>query len=275
MSEAPIQLIVAAFNDEQAADEALKELKAAKKEHLIGIQAAAVVRRDEKNKLHVKEVGELTPRKGALGGAALGAAIGILTGGIGLVLGAAGALAGFVVGKVTDQGFDNARLKQIGESLKPGTSAIMAIIEHKWVTQLEEELEELGADVMTAAIAADIADQLAQGRDVSYSALADESSLETSRVAAGEDYAEVSRTTYTDDTVVSEAAVVSPEGIAGERITETAEGTLIEDAMITAEGAAYAATAVTDEGIEVAAIAAVVEDDDDEVVEEDEDEPTT
>jgi len=49
MSDPTIELIIAAFNAEDAADEALKELKAAKKEKLIGIEAAAVIRRDKKN----------------------------------------------------------------------------------------------------------------------------------------------------------------------------------------------------------------------------------
>ena len=141
MSQAPVQLIVAAFNDEHEADQALKELKRAKKEKLIGIQAAAVLRRDQKNKMHIKEVGELTGGKGAVGGAILGVALGIITGGAGLLLGAVGALVGGIVGKAHDTGFDNQRLKTIGESLKPGSSAIVAVIEHRWVEDLENELQ--------------------------------------------------------------------------------------------------------------------------------------
>ena len=55
-SEVPIQVVIAAFNEEGAADEVLKELKAAKWAGLIGIQNAAVLRRDQKSKLHVKEL---------------------------------------------------------------------------------------------------------------------------------------------------------------------------------------------------------------------------
>ena len=55
MSEAPVQLIVAAFKDEKSADEILKELKQAKKEKLIGIINAAVLRKDQNGKLHIKE----------------------------------------------------------------------------------------------------------------------------------------------------------------------------------------------------------------------------
>ena len=44
MSDVPVQLIVAAFQDEKSANMALKELKQAKRERLIGIQNAAVLR---------------------------------------------------------------------------------------------------------------------------------------------------------------------------------------------------------------------------------------
>lgn len=214
MSDPTIELIIAAFNAEDAADEALKELKAAKKEKLIGIEAAAVIRRDKKNKLHVKEVGELTTGKGAVGGAVLGAALGLLTGGAGLVLGAAGAAIGGLIGKKQDIGFPNERLQQIGESLKPETSAIVAVIEHKWLAQLEDELAELGAEVMTAAIAADIAEQLEAGKDVAYSALSSEEGLSASRTAVGENEIEMSNITSTAEGVVVSSGVVNEDGMA-------------------------------------------------------------
>ncbi len=214
MSDPTIELIIAAFNAEDAADEALKELKAAKKEKLIGIEAAAVIRRDKKNKLHVKEVGELTTGKGAVGGAVLGAALGLLTGGAGLVLGAAGAAIGGLIGKKQDIGFPNERLQQIGESLKPETSAIVAVIEHKWLAQLEDELAELGAEVMTAAIAADIAEQLEAGKDVAYSALSSEEGLSASRTAVGENEIEMSNITATAEGVVVSSGVVNEDGMA-------------------------------------------------------------
>ncbi|MBK6325589.1 MAG: DUF1269 domain-containing protein [Chloroflexi bacterium] len=214
MSDPTIELIIAAFNAEDAADEALKELKAAKKEKLIGIEAAAVIRRDKKNKLHVKEVGELTTGKGAVGGVVLGAALGLLTGGTGLILGAAGAAIGGLIGKKQDIGFPNERLQQIGESLKPETSAIVAVIEHKWVAQLEDELAELGAEVMTAAIAADIAEQLDAGKDVAYSALSSAEGLSASRTAVGENEIEMSNITATAEGVVVSAGVVNEAGMA-------------------------------------------------------------
>ncbi|HSO27420.1 MAG TPA: DUF1269 domain-containing protein, partial [Anaerolineales bacterium] len=171
MSEAPMQLIVAAFNDAKGAGEALKELKAAKRERLIGITNAAVLVKDDKGKLHIKETADMGGGKGAALGGVAGAAIGLIAGPALLVPAAVGALVGGLTAKLRDSGFSNDRLKALGAGLQPGSSAIVAIVEHKWVQQVEEALEELGVDMMVAEISADIAAQLEQGHQVAYTAL--------------------------------------------------------------------------------------------------------
>ena len=259
MSDAPIQFIVAAFNDEDAAKAALKELKKAKKAHLIAIQDAAVITRDKKNKIHIKEEGGWTGGKGAVSGVALGVGIGLLTGGTGLVLGAAGAAIGGIIGKVRDTGFNDDRLKAIGESLQPETSAIVAIIEHKWVADLETEMEEMGADVMHAAIAADIAEQLAEGKDVSISMLSTDETLDIDRTVVGEDSAEMSHLGISDEAIVMESGVVTPEGVAFESTVITEDG--IEETMgVVTEDAAILAAQITTEDAVAATVIAVVAD---------------
>ena len=48
MSDVPVQLLIAAFTTPTGAEEVLDQLKTAKKEKLIGIQAARVLIKDEK-----------------------------------------------------------------------------------------------------------------------------------------------------------------------------------------------------------------------------------
>ena len=187
MSDVPIQLFVAAFKGEGDADQVLKELKAAKRERVIGIQNAAVLRRDQKGKLHIKETGDWGGGKGAAAGAAVGVAVGLLTGGTGLLLGAAAAAIGGVAAKLRDSGFSDARLKALGASLQPGTSAIVAVIEHIWVAEMEEEMAEVGADVFTVALADDIAAELEAGREVAYTALAGQEGIAMGRLSVGEE----------------------------------------------------------------------------------------
>jgi uncharacterized membrane protein len=187
MNEAPIQLVVAAFPDEKAAKAVLKDLKAAKRAKLIGIVNAAVVRKDKKGKLHIMETADMHRGQGARLGGITGAVVGLMAGPALVVPAAVGALVGSMASKLRDTGFSDDRLKMLGEGLQPESSAIVAVVEHKWVQQLEEEMEEVGADVFTAALSADIAEQLATGHEVAYTAIADEYGFAAGRVAAGEE----------------------------------------------------------------------------------------
>lgn len=257
----PVELIVAAFTEENAADEALKQLKQAKREGLIAIDNAAVIRRDEKNKLHIKEVHDMGGGKGAALGGALGLAVGLLAGPVGLAVGA-GALIGGIAAKYRDSGFSDKRLKEIGDALKPGTSAIVAVIEHVWVDEVEAMMAEAGADVMTQALKAEIAAQLDAGRDVEMSMLATDNALSMEHTVVGDDMVEHDSMLITDDAVVSEAAIATAEGIAAERTIATEDGTYSEMVAATEDAAVVAASLTTAEGTE--AIAAVMMEDDEE-----------
>jgi uncharacterized membrane protein len=159
VAEVPVQAIIAAFDSEQAADKALQELKALQKEKAIKIKDAAVLRRDADSKLHVKETAELTGKKGAVVGGVTGALLGVIAGPVGwAALG--GAAIGGLVGKLRDSGFDNKRLEEWGANLTPGSSAIVAVIEHTWVREVEALLREQAKDVISLAVGNEIAAQL-------------------------------------------------------------------------------------------------------------------
>ena len=160
MNDVPVQLIVAAFQDQDGAKQALQELKQAKKDHLIKIENAAVIEKDQKGKVHFKETKDMGGGKGAVIGGVVGGAIGLLFPPAVIATAGVGALVGGLAAKLSDGGFKDDRLKKIGESLTPGSSAIVAVIDHVWVAQLEQELAEAGADVLTETISADIAAQL-------------------------------------------------------------------------------------------------------------------
>jgi uncharacterized membrane protein len=224
MSDNPIQLVVAAFKDEAAAKAALKELKQAQKAKVIKIENAAVLRKDEKGKLHIKETHDMGGGKGAVFGGVGGAAIGLIGGPALLVPTAVGALVGGLVAKLRDSGFSNKRLESLGEGLQPGTSAIVAVVEHTWVGKVEEALAEAAADVLTAEIQADIAAQLEAGHEVAYTALASQEGFAAGRVAGGEDEVE------------GGSLVVDESGLYGGRFVATKDGFAVEEMAVTAEG---------------------------------------
>ena len=224
MGDVPVQLIVAAFKDEESAKEALKTLKEAKKEGLIKIENAAVLRKDEKGKLHVKETHDMGGGKGAALGGVGGAAVGLIAGAAlaGPVL--FGALVGGLVAKLRDSGFSNKRLETLGESLQPGSSAIVAVVEHTWVAKVEEALAQAEADVMTAEIKADIAAQLEAGHDVAYSVISSQEGVAAGRVASGEGEMEGGMLSADEN------------GIYGGRFVATKEGFVVEEMAASEDG---------------------------------------
>lgn len=169
--EAHLHLIIAAFEAEMGAEEALKSLKESQDEELIGIQAAVALHKDENGQMHFKDVG-LTPTKGAVGGVVLGAVVGILTGGTGIALGALGALVGGLVGRrKRDSRFPAERVNQLAAALAPGSSAAVIVMEPGWAVILEERLGLLGAEILAADIPADVARQSTAEREAAYTAL--------------------------------------------------------------------------------------------------------
>ena len=227
MSDVPVQVVVAAFQEESAAKEALKALKQLKKEKLIGIQNAAVLRKDEKGKIHIKETADMGGGKGSVIGGVAGAAIGLIAGPALVVPAAVGALVGGLTAKLRDSGFSNKRLETVAEGLQPGTSAIIAVVEHKWVAQLEREMEQAGADLITAQLQADIATQLEAGHEVAYTAISSEEGFSAARVAGGEDSVEGGK------------IVVDDSGVYGGRFLATEEGFVVEGLAADDEGVDY------------------------------------
>jgi len=168
----PAQVVCAVFNDEDAAKAALVGLKEAKRENILGIQNAAVLRKDERGKLHIKETADMGGGKGATIGGVIGAGIGAIAGAALVAPLVVGALIGGLAAKLRDSGFANVGLERFGEDMPPGSSAIIAVVEHKWVEDVQEALAEAGADAITEALGMDIASQLEAGHDAAYAALA-------------------------------------------------------------------------------------------------------
>jgi hypothetical protein len=159
-------------------------------------------------------------------GGAMGLILGVLAGpGAPLVATATGALVGGIASKLRDSGFSNDRLKEIGEALKPGTSAIVAVVEHRWVSELENLMAEAGADVLTESLKEEIAAQLGEGNEIAFSAVTAEGVLDINKMVAGEDFVETAGVTITDDSIAAQDVVVTEEGVAGGAVVVTDEGT--------------------------------------------------
>ena len=159
-NDVPTQVIVAAFDGMDSAKEAFDDLKQLEKEKSIKIENAAILRKDHDSKLHIRDVKDMTGTRGVVLGGVLGGVVGVLAGPVGWVA-LGGAAIGGLVAKLKDGGFDNSRLEKWGDQLKPGTSALVAVVDQIWVREVEAALKEDARDVMTLEIGKDIATQLA------------------------------------------------------------------------------------------------------------------
>ncbi len=183
MSQVPSQIVIAAFKDEMAANQALQQLNQLQKEKTIKIVDVAVLRRDERSKLHINEPSDWGWRRGALAGGAVGAVVGLIAGPIGwAALG--GAAIGGLAAQLRDTGFNDSELRRLGECLTPSSSALITLIEPMWAKQVEEEMTKAGADILTQRIEADIATSVQSEKDVAYRAFSAEDASGTGGMAS-------------------------------------------------------------------------------------------
>jgi uncharacterized membrane protein len=146
------RVVVAAFEDEATALDALRIVKEAHQEQQLKFIAYAIVRRDEEGKLHVKETGDPGGAAGAVSGGALGLAVGLLAGPVGLTA-IAGAVMGGLAMKWFDSGVKNAEIRAAGESLKSGMAALVVLPEEGSEDFIVEKLRLNGGSVTGVALA--------------------------------------------------------------------------------------------------------------------------
>jgi uncharacterized membrane protein len=176
MIDKPVQLLIAAFDEEDAADSAAKRLKSARKDGQVDFDNMAVVRRDDNGRLHVKETGDPKPGKGAFAGGLTGAVLGALAGPAGIVAGGiVGAFAGAGMA-APDTGIPDERLTEIGRALVPGTSAVIALSDEENLDSLRRHLEPGSAELFAVQVEAGIGEQLLAAEAVPDAADPDEPS---------------------------------------------------------------------------------------------------
>ena len=151
-------LIVLTFKTETGAEEMRDELMRMQKEHLITLDDAAVVVRKQDGKPKVKQLTSLVGA-GALGGAFWGMLIGLLFFAPWLGL-AIGAMTGAVAGGLTDIGVDDKFIKEVGEQIKPGDSALFLLVREATPDKVMDELKNFDAKVYQTSLSKDDEEKL-------------------------------------------------------------------------------------------------------------------
>lgn len=144
------ELIVLSFDSEQGAIAARDRLLQMQKQELITLADAAVVVRKPDGKPKVKQLHSLVGA-GALGGAFWGMLIGLLF--FAPWAGAAvGAIAGGIGGKLADVGVDDDFIKEVGNTIEPGHSALFLMVVRATEDRVIPELREMGATVLRTSL---------------------------------------------------------------------------------------------------------------------------
>ena len=137
MNDKPIQLFIASYDNEFGATQSLKDFQAMEREGSIDLIDAAVIVHTAEGEVNFEETADPSGKKWAKRGAIAGGLVGLIFPPSIIVGAAVGGGAGGIWGKVRDKGFKDEDLKEIGESMEPGSSAIIAIAEDQVLDQLE------------------------------------------------------------------------------------------------------------------------------------------
>lgn len=97
-------------------------------------------------------------KHGALFGAIMGGLIGLVGGAPGVIVGAvAGAGTGGVAAQLIDLGFPNEYLRDLQDSLQPGSSALVFLIDPIWIDGVVEDLAPWGGRLFRYTLKSELA----------------------------------------------------------------------------------------------------------------------
>ena len=151
-------LVVIGFDDESTAFEMRAALSRLQRQYLIDMEDVVVVTRDDQGEVKLHQAQNLTAA-GALGGSFWGMLIGMFF--FSPLLGAAvGAGAGAISGKLTDIGISNDFMKDLGETISPGTSALFVLVRKATPDKVLEELKQFKGKVLQTSLTTDKEEQL-------------------------------------------------------------------------------------------------------------------
>jgi uncharacterized membrane protein len=145
-------LIAITYKEEDSALGALNELTQLQKEHVIELEDAAVATMNQKGKVKVKQTLERQyTGTMATWGFFWGFLIGLIFGGP-IFWGLATALLSGLLGKTADLGIDNKFIKEVGDSLEPGQSALFILVAKVTPDKVLPHLEKFGGEVRQTSL---------------------------------------------------------------------------------------------------------------------------
>lgn len=141
-----VTLAVIGYPDEHTAEEVRLKLIKLQKEYLLDLRDAVVVVRDEQGKIRLRQMHSMTAT-GAIVGGFWGTLVGFIF--LNPLFGmAVGATWGAISGALADAGIDDAFMKQLADTLKPGTAALCVLLHSPAPDKVVEEIRQFGGTVI-------------------------------------------------------------------------------------------------------------------------------
>ena len=148
------ELIAITFDDETRAADVLAVIAHLRKDHVVELSDAAVVTKNAVGEVKLHQTMDFSPGKMAATGGFLGLLVGLIF--FIPVVGTLGGLAlGALVGKVTDLGIDDKWMKQVGQSMRPGSSAIFLLVRNATPDKFLEALSQFDGSVYKTSLPAE------------------------------------------------------------------------------------------------------------------------
>ncbi len=151
-------LIAVAYEDQQTAERVREELFKLTREHVITLEDAVVVTRDDKGKVKLHQASK-PAAAGAAGGAVWGGLIGLLF--LAPLLGMAiGAASGGLGGALADVGVDDSFMKGLGEKLPPDGAALIVLVRESSPDKVLPRISSYGGEVIQSSLSTEAEDRL-------------------------------------------------------------------------------------------------------------------
>jgi uncharacterized membrane protein len=146
-------LVAIGYDDPYKAEEVRLKLRKLQKEYLIDLGDAVVAVKDEQGKVKLHQAVSMTAA-GAASGGFWGALIGLLFMNplLGLVVGAS---AGAASGALTDVGINDAFMKELAATLKPGSSVLFVLVRNATPDKVLEEVKGTGGKILKTSLSHD------------------------------------------------------------------------------------------------------------------------
>ncbi len=140
------KILVVIFDDENKAYEGSRSLQDLHNEGSITLYAKAVIAKDARGQVSVKQTDEPGPI-GTGVGLLTGSLLGLLGGPVGVALGAYAGMFGGMIYDLANLGVGEDFLYEVGQYLLPGKAAVVAEVWEEWVLPVDARLQAVGGVV--------------------------------------------------------------------------------------------------------------------------------